>query len=147
MSCDTLPTQYVNRSDLGMCQKSLIWVKRDLCTCPKRPMHYSNYVVHDSICESIRPAYVSKETYIWDKRDLCMCQTIHWNGTYGLTGWRRSIGCLIFIGHFPQKSPRIRGSFAENDLQLKASYGSSPLCTLIGSYVWNLYRSFSAKEP
>ena len=44
------------------------------------------------------------------------------------TGWRRHIGCLILISHFPQKSHIISGSFAKRDLQLKVIYASLPLC-------------------
>jgi len=43
--------------------------------------------------------------------------------------WCDHIGCSIFISHFLQKCPIIRGSFAETDLQIKASYASSPFCT------------------
>jgi len=45
------------------------------------------------------------------------------------TGLQRPTGCLIFIGYSQQKSHMISVSFAKNDLQLKAFYGSSPPCT------------------
>jgi len=46
-----------------------------------------------------------------------------------VTGWLTPTGCLVFIGHFPQKTPIIGGSLAQRDLQLKAAYASSPPCS------------------
>jgi len=56
-----------------------------------------------------------------------------------VTWWQRLVGCLIFICHFSyflQKSLINGGSFAENVLQLKASYGSSPPCTGLSATGW-----------
>ena len=53
------------------------------------------------------------------------------------TGWRRPIGCLILIGHFPQKSPITSGSLAKIDLQLNASSGSSLPCISLTWYISN----------
>ena len=52
-----------------------------------------------------------------------------------LTGWRRIIGCHIFIGHLSQKSPVISGSSEANDLQLHPMIRHHPVRHLLHMYV------------
>ena len=88
--------------------------------------HTHVYVWHDSFTPRVSVTWLP-HMYVWhDSFTPHVCVT--WL-------WRRPMRCLIFVGHFPQKSPIISGSFAERDLQ--ASYGSSPPWNMTCVRVWH----------
>ena len=65
--------------------------------------------------------YTHMYIYIEVSKDPCLNRVSYYSVA-------KTQGCLICLGDFTQKSPIVGGSFAKNDLQLKASCGSSPQC-------------------
>jgi len=144
---------YKRLSCIGMTQNSSyqrIWYNYKWWSCIRS--HYSCERIQSFVCLTCGYNYSRCDNHLYSDTESnnvqiqifdmehVRIQLFVWAHTIIDTGWRRLIGCLDFIGHFPHTSPVVIGSFAGKDLQLEAAYASLPPCmhgdTIILCMTW-----------